>query len=91
MAVSQFDMQLVPSEAVLACSKTFPSHLSPQAFEDLPWCRADNEVRDLVSALAAHLDRAKSWSDAIESWGDEDGTVATYCLSKDVFERLLCA
>lgn len=73
MAVWQFDLHMIPRDAVIRMFSQVPTHLEMKRPQDVDWwIGSEIPIGDLRRRFSTLLPQAESWADNIEIWGKDD-------------------
>lgn len=73
MAIWQFDMHLLPEEAIRRRYGSIPVAIAPADIDAGGWWKDALPPGNFTESLSKLLPQAVSWSSSINTWGYEDG------------------
>jgi hypothetical protein len=73
MATWQFDLHLLPADAVKRICGEVPPTISQELFDSAEWWEGTVIQESAKQALSGLLSQTNSWSLDIQTWGEEDG------------------
>jgi hypothetical protein len=79
MAIWQFSCDLLPETAVRMHLKDIPLVIRGEQFDQILWWDSWPRAAELTTSIQSLLNRAPSWSERVDIWGDIEGdTIQIY-------------
>ena len=79
MAIWQFSCDLLPETAVCMHLNDIPLVIRAEQFDEVPWWDSWPRAAELTTSIESLLNRAPSWSNCVDIWGDINGdTIQIY-------------